>query len=188
MNMDGSENWTAVTEWGAFLQQSCKLLRVLSPLSGMSEALVGERKKSSLWDGRVRSAAGTLWGISALHRKHTNQRTAEFTWHHLRSCCSPIEHTERRGEGRNRAALLSAQCGQTGKMCDSYTAGVLYPGGAKTGGYILQTCRASVTVQSGTPSPACSRAPLPLKLIIGGSTVSSCLSSSLRNISSSVKF
>ena len=120
--------------------------------------------------------------------KHTNQRTAEFTWHHLRSCCSPIEHTERRGEGRNRAALLSAQCGQTGKMCDSYTAGVLYPGGAKTGGYILQTCRASVTVQSGTPSPACSRAPLPLKLIIGGSTVSSCLSSSLRNISSSVKF
>lgn len=148
---------------------------------------MGERKKSSLWDGRVRSAAGTLWGISALHRKHTNQRTAESSHDITFEAAAAPQNTLKEEGKAGIERCCSQQCGQTGKMCDSYTAGVLYPGGAKTGGYILQTCGASVTVQSGTPSPACSGAPLPLKLIIGGSTVSSCLSSSLRNISSSVK-
>ena len=65
----------------------------------MSEALVGERKKSSLWDGRVRSAAGTLWGISALHRKHTNQRTAESS-HDITFEAAAAPQNTLKGEGK----------------------------------------------------------------------------------------
>jgi len=115
----------------------------------------------------MRSAAGTLWGVSALYRKQANQRTGESSRHiTFRSCCSPTERTEReKGKAEIERHCSKCSVDKQGK-CMS-----LYPGRAKTGGYILQTCGASVTVQFGTPSPTCSRAPLPLRLIIGGSTV-----------------
>ena len=144
---------------------------------------MGERK-SSLWDGPVRSAVGTLWGVSALYRKQANQRAGESS-HHItfRSCGSPTERTERE-KGK---AEIELRCSKR-SVDKQEKCVILYPGRAKAGGYLLHTCRASVTVQFGTPSPTWSRAPLPLRLITGGSTVLGCLPSSLRNISSSVKF
>lgn len=60
---------------------------------------MGERKKRSLWDGRVRSAAGTLWGVSALHRKHTNQRTGESS-HDITFEAAAAPQNALKGEGK----------------------------------------------------------------------------------------
>lgn len=182
MNMDVSQNWTAIIEWGAFLQQSCKLLRVLLCLECQRLWWVRERVVYGMarWE-----AQRELSGVYQLFRGSRQTREQERV--HITSPSEAAAAPKSALKGRREKAEIELHCSKR-SVDKQEKCVILYPGRAKTGGYILHTCRASVTVQFGTLSPTCSRAPLPLRLITGGSTVLGCLPSSLRNTSSSVKF
>lgn len=75
---------------------------------------MGERRrKSSLWDFPVRTDSGSLWSISALYRKQTNQKKGDSSCHiTFGSCCNPREQSEwiETGKGKSKVEQPCSKC------------------------------------------------------------------------------
>ena len=94
----------------------------------------------------MRSAAGTLWGVSALYRKQANQRTGESSCHITFRSCSPTERTERE-KGKAEIERHCSKC-SVDKHEDGGVSGVSSSCGAR-GGFLPSkesTCQYLVSV------------------------------------------